>query len=159
MLGKATDVSWKAQPSQLSEHVALRNHLGAAMPVGTARIMLWSQGTHHTSVRYSVVTVRNAEGMWHTNAVGEEGPGLLPIEPHPMQVLDRALTTEQGKALDQALADPCLYASPTFERDPGIVAGGAVQTLEIDLSGRKWIGSWFGMRTQQEEKIVGLIAQ
>jgi hypothetical protein len=158
-LGKAVDVSWEAQASRLSDHLALRKHLRTAMPVGTVRVMLWSTGMHHTSVQFSVVAVRNAEGEWHTSAVGEEGPGLLPIEHHPMQTLDRALTSEEGLALDKALADPCLYASPTFQRDPSIAAGGATQTIEVDSPSHKWVGSWLGTRTPQEENLINLIAK
>ena len=120
--------------------------------------MLWSSGTHHTSVQYSVIAVRDAAGAWRTNAVGEEGPGLLAIKPQPMQILDRALSSEEGQALDRALADPCLYASPTFQRNSGIVAGGATQTVEVDSPSRKWVASWFGVRTPQEETLVNMIA-
>ncbi len=120
--------------------------------------MLWSSGMHHTSVQYSVIAVRDAAGAWHTNAVGEEGPGLLAIEPQPMEVLDRTLSSEEGRALDRALADPCLYRSPTFQSDPRIAAGGATQTVEVVSPSRKWVASWFGVRTPQEQTIVDMIA-
>lgn len=84
---------------------------------------------------------------------------MLSIEPRPMQVLDRELTPEQGSALDQALADPCLYASPRFQRDPNIVSGGAVQTIEIETPEGRWVASWFGARTSQIESIIELIAK
>jgi hypothetical protein len=158
-LSQATNVSWEERPSHLSDHRSLRARLNSAMPEGDTRILFWSSGKHHTSVTFSVVAVRDAQGTWRSSGVGEEGPGLLSIEPHPMQVLDRELTAEQSSALDQALADPCLYASPRFQRDPNIASGGADQTIEIESPSGRWVASWFGARTPQIESIIELIAK
>ena len=157
-LSRAANVSWEPQSSRLDRHRALRARLNSAVPEGATRILLWSSGKHHTSVSLSIIAVRDARGEWRTSGVGEEGPGLLPIEPRPMDVLDRNLTPEEGRALDQALEDPCLYASPRFQRNPDIASGGAFQTIEIESPGRRWVASWFGARTPQIEAVVNLIA-
>jgi hypothetical protein len=156
---QAADVSWAPQASRLAEHRALRERLNKLIPEGASRILFWSSGRHHTLVSFSVIAVRDAHGRWRTSGVGEEGPGLSPIEPTPMPPLERELSQEEGRALDQVLADPCLYASPTFRLGPNIVAGGAVQTIEVEMGTRRWISSWFGARTPQQETVVSLIAR
>ncbi|MEG8029854.1 hypothetical protein [Sphingomonas aerolata] len=157
-LKEAANVEWTEQPSRLEDHESLRKRLGVPMPVGSTRISLWTFGKHHTSVSYSLIVVRDEKGRWHTNGIGEEGPGLLPIEPRTLKIINRALSPEQGRALDQALADQCLYASPTFQRDPGIVSGGAVQTFEVETRTRRWVSSWFGVRTPQQDAVMKLLA-
>jgi hypothetical protein len=127
------------------------------LPEGSSRILFFSSGVHHTHVSFSVVAVRDAQGKWRTSGIGEEGPGLLRIEPRPLNALERELSPEESRALDGRLADRCLYASPTFQRNPNIVAGGAVQTMEIETPGRRWISSWHGVRTPQQEAVIDLI--
>ncbi|MCC2978635.1 hypothetical protein [Sphingomonas sp. IC4-52] len=83
---------------------------------------------------------------------------LADIEPNRM-TLERSLSSEEGRALDQLLADPCLYASPTFQRNPNIVAGGAEQTMEIETPERRWISSWFGRRTPQQAGVINQITR
>lgn len=156
---KMVGVSWDPRPTKWQDHKALREHLHTPIPEGPTRILFWSFGVHHTSVSFSVIAVRNAQGQWHTNGVGEEGPGLLQIAPRPWGALDRDLSVAQGRKLDHLLADPCLYASPRYQRDPAIVAGGAEQTLEIESAEHHWIGSWFGARTPQEEAVVESISE
>lgn len=156
-LKQAADVTWEPQDSRLAEHEAFRQRMNAAMPTGETRILFWSYGIHHTSATFSVVAVREADGTWRTSAVGETGPGLLRIDPSATDPLDRTLSVDEGRALDVLLADPCLQASPRFQRNPNIVAGGATQTIEIETEGRRWIASWFGVRVPQTEAIVTAI--
>lgn len=158
-LATATDVSWAPQTSRLAEHRALRTRMKIPLPEGTSRILFWSSGTHHTSFDFSVIAVRDAQGRWRTSGIGEQGPGLPSIAPRPPLTLERDLSVDEGRALDRALADPCLYASPTYQRNPGIVAGSAVQTMEIETPQRRWTGSWVGIRTPQQASVVNLITE
>lgn len=157
-LASATDVSWSPQVSRLPEHRAFRESIKVSMPEGDSRILFWSSGAHHTMVSSSVVAVRDAVGKWHTSGIGEATSMLAGIKPNRM-TLERDLSPEEGRVLDQLLADPCLYASPTFQRDPSIVAGGAEQTMEIETAERRSISSWFGRRTPQQAAVIHQIAR
>ena len=158
-LATAADVSWAPQTSRLPDHRTLRERMKTSFPKGPRRILFWSSGMHHTRVSFSVVAVRDTQGRWRTSGIGEEGPGLLAIEPRPLQRLERKLSPEESRNLDQALADRCLYASPTFQRDAGIASGGSVQTLEVETPEQRWVSSWFGVRTPQQEAVISLISQ
>ncbi|WP_231022579.1 hypothetical protein [Sphingomonas sp. IC-11] len=128
------------------------------LPEGGSRILFWSSGAYHSMVSSRVVAVRDWQGKWHTSGFSEATSMLADIEPSRM-TLERSLSSEEGRALDQLLADPCLYASPTFQRNPNIVAGGAEQTMEIETPGRRWISSWFGRRTPQQAGVINQITR
>lgn len=158
-LKNAANVSWQAQASKLTDHIKLRERLKAPMPEGSHRILFWSSGMHHTRVQFSVIATRNTNGTWQTNGVGEESSALLPMEPKIWPELNRNLSFEASRALDRLLADPCLYASPRFQRAPNIIAGGAIQTIEIETPERRLVASWWGVRTPQQEALVNMITQ
>lgn len=158
-LKKAVNVTWLAQASKLPDHIKLRERLKVAVPESTHRILFWSSGTHHTRVQFSVIATRTADGTWHTNGVGEESSAMLSIKPETWPAWNRNLTLEAGHALDTLLADPCLYASPRFQRNPNIIAGGAIQTIEIETPERRWIAAWLGTRTPQQDALVNMIGQ
>lgn len=158
-LTKLADVSWEMQASRVQDHQAFRARLSAPMPSRPTRILFWSFGAHLESVTYSVIAVRNAEGRWHTSGVGVKNIGIPVSPPSLMTPLDLDLSPEQAAALDQMLKDPCLYAAPTFQRNPSIAAGGAEQTLEIETPTKRRVAAWFGVRTPQQEAVINLIAQ
>lgn len=157
-LAGATDVSWLRQVSRLPEHRAFRESMKIPLPEGDSRILFWSLGAHHSMVSSSVVAVRDASGKWHTSGIGETTSMLAGVEPNRM-TLERDLSPDEGRVLDQLLADPCLYGSPTFQRDPNIVAGGAEQTMEVETPKGRWISAWFGRRTPQQAAVINQIAR
>ncbi|OWK32975.1 hypothetical protein SPMU_13190 [Sphingomonas mucosissima] len=157
-LAGAIDVSWSTQVSRLSEHRAFRESMKVPLPEGNSRILFWSSGAHHTMVSSSVVAVRDASGKWHTSGIGETTSMLAGVEPNRM-TLERDLSPDEGRVLDQLLGDPCLYASPTFQRNPNIVAGGAEQTMEIETPKQRWISSWFGRLTPQQAGVINQITR
>lgn len=158
VLKKATNVSWRPVKSKIEEHRSLRDRLRLSFPSGSDRILFHSLGSHHTTAQFSVVAVRRGDGIWHADAAGETGPGLLqiPTTATPHKAYD--LSREESRRLDGLLKDRCLNAAPTFMRDPNIVSGGALQTLEIETAGDRAVLSWFMIRTPQEEQIINLIA-
>jgi hypothetical protein len=78
--------------------------------------------------------------------------------PQELPGIDRDLSGQERRMLETMLEDPCLYLGPTFMDDPQIIVGGAIQTLEIDIPGHHWVGSWHGIRTKQIDDLINLIA-
>jgi hypothetical protein len=159
MLRKAANVSWAPAESMTEEHRTLRKRLGLDFPEKGDRVFFFSSGTHHTSVQFTVAAARGPDGLWHVDEAGEEGPGLLriPVSPIPHKSYD--LSASESRRVDALLADPCLRAAPRFMRDPEIMSGGALQTLDIVTARGRLTVSWFGLRTREEERLVNLIAK
>lgn len=154
----AKDVGWAPITSALKEHSALRTRVKLPLPTSANRILLYSFGSHHTSVAWSIIATRDASGFWQVDEVAEEGPGLLAIAPRLLRQRTHVLDAETSRTLDQMIESECLHLAPTFQRDGGIVAGGAVQTLEIETPKGRWISSWMGTRTAEQERMVALLA-
>lgn len=159
LLRKATDVSWRPAESMIEEHRGLRKRLGLDFPEEGERVFFHSTATHHTSVQFTVVAARRADGLWHVDEAGEEGPGLLQIPVRPLPHKSYDLSASESRRVDALLENPCLGAAPRFLRDPDIMSGGAFQTLDIVTAKRRLTLSWFGLRTREEERLVRLIAK
>ena len=157
ILQKAANISWDKVQSAIKKHEELRAALNAPLPKSPARILWYGVGGDLETTRQSVVAVRRPDGHWHSSGVGDRVIWVEGAKPTILQPLDRELTLEESKRLDGLLDDPCLYASPTFLRDPNIVAGGMVVTLEVDVPGHHWRGSWHVLPTKQEADVITLI--
>lgn len=158
-LRKAADISWKPAESKATRHRDLRARLNLGFPEGGARILLYSIGSHHTTVEFSVVAVRRTTGLWHVDEAGQESGGLLRIEPQTLPHKKYDLSARDSRRVDALIRERCLLAAPTFLRDPNIVAGGAYQTLEIVTGRQSTVLSWFGLRTPEVEKLIKLVAR
>ena len=159
ILAKATDVTWKPQVSKADGHRDLRARLKLDFPDSGDRILLHSIGVHHTAVEFSIVAVRRPDGIWHVDEAGMQSGGLLRLEPEALPHKEYDLSATDSRRVDALIADPCLLAAPTFLRDPNIVAGGALQTLEIATKRRSAVLSWFGLRTPETERLIKLVAR
>ena len=157
ILKKASDISWGKVESMLAKHETLRRDYHALIPTGTARILWYAEGGDLETTRFSVIAVRDAQGLWHSSGVGESVAWIQGAKPTPMNPLSRDLTAEESRALDKLLEDPCLYAEPTFLNDPTVVAGGLFSTLEVEIPGNQWRGSWHVLPTKQESAVIDLI--
>jgi hypothetical protein len=157
VLQKAANVGWRPAASQLQAHRELRTKLKAPLPEGPRRILWFASGGDLATTTFSVVVVREAGGLWHSTAVGQNQIWIKDTPPTVLPPMDRVLTAEDSRRLDALLADPCLYAGPTFLRDPNIVAGGLSSTLEIEAPEHRWIGTWHVLPTKQEADIIALI--
>jgi hypothetical protein len=155
---KRAEVRW-ATPlrSLIDAHRTLRKQLGAVVPEGERRILWYANGGDLETTTFSVVAVRGANGRWHVTGVGRSQIRIQGAAPTPMARLDRELSAEESLRLDRMLADPCLYAGPRSLRDPNIVAGGLIHTLEVETPEHRWIGSWWGLPTLQEKALSDLI--
>ena len=159
VLRKTVDISWKPAESKAAKHRDLRARLKLSFPDGRDRILVHSFGSHHRTVEFSIVAVRRSNGIWHVDEAGEAFDLLLRLGPQALPHKEYDLSATDSKRVDTLIADPCLLAAPTFLRDPNIVAGGALQTLEIATRRRSAVLSWFGLRTPEEEKLIKLIAR
>ena len=158
VLAQADEIAWAPGESRLEAHRALRNSLGAQLPDAPVRIMLYSHGSHLVTATFSLVATRNTTGRWHVNAVGQSQAWVEGSQPWRWADIDRDLSDAEAQALQAVLDDRCLYLGPTFMHDRNVVAGGAVQTLEIDVPGHHWIGAWLGLRTRQTQRLVEIVA-
>jgi hypothetical protein len=155
-LARLQNVSWSPQSSRLDDHRKLREELRAPLPEGRSRILYWS----HQDAPYfdvSLVAVRHANGRWHVTQVGEAEGGIAEAGMARLRGVDGQISVKQGRALDKLLADPCLYAAPTFQayRYPG--GGGEIQTLEIETPKRKRVASWVLVNTPQQQAVIDLL--
>ncbi|MBY8827218.1 hypothetical protein [Hephaestia mangrovi] len=159
ILHGATHVSWAAQKSVIAQHRELRKKLGADLPESDRRILWYAVGGDLATQSFSVVATRNAAGLWHVSGVGQTLVWIKGAKPSPMPSIDRTLDAEESSALDKMLADPCLYAGPTFADNPHIHSGGLVETLEVETPEHLWVGGWHGMATDQEQAITNLLGK
>ena len=158
-LKKADDVRWSRGETALARHIELRRTLGAVPPGPAPRVLLWAEGGDLETTTFSIVATRRADGIWTTDGVGQSRSWAPGASPEVTEKFHRELTSEQGRSLDRAIAEPCLLNGPTNLNDGNIVAGGLYETLEIDLRHRHWIGSWHGLITPQQNAVFDLIGK
>ncbi len=129
---------------------ALRSRLGVVLPAADTMIIIYGVAQHHTRTEWSVVASRSKGEKWTVERVGEEGPGLLPIDPHPLSASKTALSSDTGKALDRLLSDCQAY----FEKVSGgdMPIGGYASTMAIITPKRTRTIDWTG-------KLVGKLGQ
>lgn len=156
-LGNAVNISWTQRESLVTQHRALRQRLGTSLPEAGKRILLFAAYAHHTRVDHSLVATRQADGIWYVDQVGEEKGGILAIETKALPRKAYALSASESGQVDALLKGRCLYASPTFLRDPNIASGGVVQTLEVEAPRRRAVLAWLGFSTPEVEQLVKLI--
>jgi hypothetical protein len=95
--------SLTAAPTQVvaerSQHPgdALRSRLGVVLPTADTMIIIYGVAQHHTRTEWSIVASRSKDGKWTVERAGKEGPGLLPIYPHPLSASKTALPQTQAK--------------------------------------------------------------
>jgi hypothetical protein len=155
MLLSATS-SLTAAPTQVvgerSQHPgdALRSRLGVVLPTADTMIIIYGVAKHHTRTEWSIVASRSKDGKWTVERAGEEGPGLLPIDPHPLSASKTTLSSDTGKALDHLLSDRQAYLEKVSGGDMPI--GGYASTMEIITPKRTRTIDWTG-------KLVGKLGQ
>jgi hypothetical protein len=129
---------------------ALRFRLGAVLPTADTMIIIHGVAQHHTRTEWSIVASRSTDGTWIVERTGEEGPGLLPIDPHPLSPSKTALASGKGEALDHLLGDRHAYLERVSGGDLPI--GGYASTMEIITPKRTRSIDWTG-------KLVGKLGQ
>jgi hypothetical protein len=159
VLQRAADVEWRRTDSLIEAHRSLRAAHHLPLPEGSTRILWYANGGDLATTTFSVVAVRSGEGRWHVDGVGQTQIWIQGAQPTPMPRLKRDLDAEESRRLDALLEDPCLYAGPTFLRDPTIIAGGLFGTLEIETPARRWIGTWIALPTRQENDVLQMIGR
>lgn len=154
---RAASVSWDRVNSRIDDHRSFRTQLGVPLPEGSRRILWYGVGGDLATATVSVIATRQVEGPWHVSAVGQSQVWIEGTPPTRYPTIDRDLTPEQSRIVDRLLEDPCLYAGPTFLRDPGVAAGGLLSTLEIEMPAHRWIGSWHVLSTKQEADLIAAL--
>jgi hypothetical protein len=135
--------AWQSLPSVLAEHRALRSRWQAEMPDAPTMVLVYSQAAHHLTDTFSTTAVRQPDGGWKVEIVGEESSGLLTIEPRAKQTETRWLRGRQARRLDALLADRCLDAEPTYlPHQDEIGAGAMFHTMEILTPGKHRVVEW-----------------
>ncbi|GAA0665054.1 hypothetical protein FHT00_000983 [Sphingomonas insulae] len=134
---------------------ALRARLGVVLPATDTMIIIHGVAQHHTRTEWSIVASRSKDGQWTVERAGEEGPGLLAIEPHPLSASKTILTPDKGKALDRLLGDRQAYLEKVSGGDLSI--GGYASTMEIVTSGRTRRVDWTGRLVGKLGQIVDLV--
>lgn len=162
VLARAASIRWQQTPAaevgrSLEKHRALRDAWNAPVPEGDVRILWYGEGGDLGTTRISVMAVRRPDGIWHTSGVGDSRIWIEGAKATQMPPMERDLAVDDSRRLDQAIADPCLYAGPTFLRDPNLVAGGQLNALEILTPEHRWSGSWHVLPTLQEKAVISLI--
>lgn len=148
--------SLAAAPTQVvverSQHPgdALRSRLGVVLPTADTMIIIYGVAQHHTRTEWSIVASRSKNGKWTVERAGEEGPGLLPIDSHPLSVSKAELPSGAGKVLDHLLNDRHAYLEEVSGGDMPI--GGYASTMEIITPKRTRTINWTG-------KLVGKLGQ
>jgi hypothetical protein len=101
--------SWVARDSDIERHKALRARAGVDMPQGEQQVLLFDGFGHHALTETSLVATRGREGQWRVDALSEHGVSTMQaVTRHQTWIL----STADGLALDDWLADPCLDAEP-----------------------------------------------
>ncbi len=159
ILASAVDVAWSPQESAIARHREFRAKKGLTVPEGETRILWFASGGDLGTTTFSVTAVRRQDGIWHVDGVGETQIWIKDTPPTPMPPLNKDLSLADSRALDGMIADRCLLRGPTFQRDPHIVAGGLISTLEIETPKHRWIGGWWGDWTPQEGAITNLLGR
>lgn len=98
--------SWAAPESAKDRHIALRERVGRAMPVGSPQVLVFEASEHWISIEKSAIATRGADGVWQldTVRVASGNPEVT--------ISDDVLSPEDGARLDALIADPCLGAEP-----------------------------------------------
>lgn len=146
-------------PAERSEHPgdALRSRLGVALPAAGTMIIIYGVAQHHTRIEWSVVASRSKDGKWVVERAGEEGPGLLQIDPRPLSVSKMTLPADKATALDRLLSDRKAYREKVAGGDLAI--GGYASEMEIitPKHTRKvdWTGRLVGKLGQIADLVIG----
>jgi hypothetical protein len=113
-------------------------------------IVVYGVAQHHTRTEWSVVASRREDGTWSVERAGEEGPGLLNIDPRPLPPSKATLSADKGMMLDRLLGDRATFREKVRGGDPSI--GGFASEMEIMTPARTRRVSWTG-------KLVGKLGQ
>ena len=152
----AVTVDWHQRvDSALAQHEELRRAWNAGIPEGASRVLMYYKGGDLATTRVSLIAVRKADGIWHTNEIGDSVIWVAGAKPQPIPTTDRDLSAADSKRVDQLLDDPCLNAGPAFLGRPAVGVGPT--TLEVETPARHWRAAWAGTFSPQEEEIVKLL--
>lgn len=134
----------------------LRKRLGLKVPASAPRLVAYRSAVHHSSVQWSVVAWRDADGRWTVERGGEEGGGLLEMERRVWKTETWALPAATGEALDRLLGEPSIFDEPPLGEEPAV--GGLNSSLEIvSPSGRRsicWSGKLMGILGQVADTVL-----
>jgi hypothetical protein len=146
----ARPADFNAQPRpidhapEIKQSLELRARYNIPSPDSAVTIYVDSISVHHLREEFSTVATRDADGRWHVSVVGEEGPGLLKIEPHLDSNNARTLSEAEGRHLDRLLNQGDLYRERSEFPKKLKVVGAAFHTMEIDTPRKHLVVRWVG---------------
>jgi len=127
----------------MAEQRALRARLGAPMPEAPTMVLISSDAAHHIREFFSTVAVRQGDGRWTLDTVGEESGALLRMEPKPLPAEHKTLSGAAARRLDRLLGDRCLDAEPPTQLHAREIGVGAMfHTMEIVTPRRHRVVAW-----------------
>ncbi len=134
---------------------ALRSRLGIALPPSDTMIIVYGVAQHHTRTEWSVVASRSKDGSWTIQRAGEEGPGLLQIEPHSLPNSSSTLSGADAGKLDRLLKGQGIFR----EKPTGgeLIIGGYVSAMEIITPKRSRTVEWAGRLTGKLGEVADLV--
>lgn len=142
-----------AEPS----HRQLRAKAGIAIPQAATSIWLHFHAAHHTSLKSSLVAVRQRGGKWVLDGVSDSGGGLLNW-PSKLTHFVEPFTADEGRRLDMLLSDRCLTREPeNFPHARSSDVGSPATSLEIHTPQIRRISAQFGETPGATGRVLDLL--
>jgi hypothetical protein len=98
-------------------HRSLRRALKVATPRSPVRIAVFDEGGHMVTTRTSIIASRDADGRWRTTSVGRSEIWIGGATPMDLPQFDRTLSIDQGRRIDELLAEPAFWREAPLVED------------------------------------------
>lgn len=125
--------------SRVDAHRASSASQSVAFDPAPPAILIYGEGGHLATQRYSIVATRTDAGLWHVDARGDTKIWVKGASAHAITPVVHDLDAQKSAEIDAILADPCLWrAHAAVNRDgSGPPPLGLIpETLEILMPDR-----------------------
>lgn len=155
------DSDWQPVTSAADAHAKLRADLAIASPESATHITIFGSGGHLETIEYSIILTRSSTGQWAIDAVGRSKIWVDDAKFAPIPSVQRSITANDGKLIDEIISDSCFYAEPShydsFDRDEPPPLGIIPRTVEIFIPSQRRIVIVFGDAIGRTGQLLKLI--
>ncbi len=150
-------MEWKNIETQIEKHKSLRQELGAELPTGSNRILLFVIGGHFETNTISIVLTKSANGTWQSDKVGKSQVWIRNVEPKIFPRIVESVSENKGANLDAILKSRCLLASPTEYEAISIHHHAMRYFLEIETPNRADRYTWVGNAPPTLQAVANIV--